>query len=92
MRVEFATIGNGTNIQVSLLEMLGDTEVVTDRFYSAQHQFRLEMEMDEALAAWDSYCFPVLEDLMLSPIIGGSFSHLHPYWEERRKRREAEEG
>ena len=37
MKIEFASIGSGINIQVSLLEMIGETEVINDRFYTCAH-------------------------------------------------------
>jgi hypothetical protein len=89
MKIEFASIGDGTNIQVSLIEMLGDSEVIKDRFYTAQHSFPLcmvkTMNAEEYVQT-----FYDLEEVMSKPIIGGCWSHLHPYWaerEERRKRR-----
>ncbi len=83
MKIEFSTLGEGTNIQVALLEMLGETEVVKDRFYTDAHHLNLG----------GGYCvkaedlFLRLEDILPPPIIGGEWGHLHPYWHEREERR-----
>jgi hypothetical protein len=90
MRIEFSLVGDGTNIQVELIERLNaESEQCVDRFYSQQHHFELRMDFDEPLCAWDSTCFPILEEQLLPPFIGGELAQFHPYWEERKKRRAA---
>lgn len=92
MKIEFASIGDGTNVQVSLMEILGDSEVIRDRFYTAQRKFPFcmvkTMNAEEYVQT-----FYDLEEVMRKPVIGGRWAHLHPYWAERqdiRKRRSEE--
>lgn len=89
MKLEFSLIGDGTNIQVALLEMLGEMEVVRDRFYSIDHQV-IFAAPDDHHSWYVEPAFEYLEERMKPPIIGGNLGHLHPYWAEReavRKRR-----
>lgn len=80
MKIEFSILGDGTNVQVALLETLGETEFIKDRFYTALHRFPLCMPRtgcDYERTFYD------LEDVMDPPKIGGALGHLHPYWAER---------
>ena len=79
MKIEFSTIGDGTNVQVALLEDLGDIEVVKDRFYTKDHHLNLGGGY-----RWRSEdTFFRLEDILQPPIIGGKWADHHPYWHER---------
>lgn len=82
MKIEFSLIGDGTNIQVALLEMLGETEVVRDRFYSSRHNFPFCMVPNSPECDYEE-TFYGLEEVMGPPKIGGELGHLHPYWAER---------
>ena len=83
MKIEFASIGDGTNVQVSLIEHLGAGDptdgTILDRYYTATHHVNLGGGYP--LQARDM--FARLEDFLPKPVIGGSMSHLHPYWKER---------
>ena len=100
MRIEFSTIGDGTNVEVTLFEMLGDAEVVKGRFYSAQHQIAFSDDFgavcrpgwrEPLITPPDNFnvehIFMVAEVIMDKPIIGGQFAAFHPYWHERKERR-----
>lgn len=75
MRIEFATIGDGTNVEVLLID---DTGVVA-RAYTTDHRggihYNVEIQVRE-LFQW-------VQDFWSPPIIGGHYSHLHLYWAER---------
>jgi hypothetical protein len=75
--IEFATIGDGTNVQVTLLEMLGETEVVAREFYTGAHQLNTSgIHMDAR------QLFLKLENHLPPPKIGGQFAAFHPYWKD----------
>jgi hypothetical protein len=82
MKLEFSLLGDGTNVQVALLEMLGETETVKDRFYTATHKFPLCLIPNSPQCEYEE-TFYDLEGVMEPPKIGGSLGHLHPYWHER---------
>ena len=82
MRIEFATIGDGTSVEVRLLEDLGGTEVVSDRIYTADHQGVLHFGVPLSARG----LFRLLEKGCRPPVIGGKFAAYHPYWAERRKK------
>jgi hypothetical protein len=83
VKIEFSTLGDGTNIQVSLIEILGDAEVVNDRFYSSQHFIEKLYLTPRWSMVSCKQVFRDLEGVMQPPIIGGEWGHLHPYWNER---------
>ena len=78
MRIEFSTCGNGTNVEILLLDDLG----VRDRAYSADHTGRFQYGETPINAR---QLFQHIEEFWAKPIIGGRYSVHHPYWEERRK-------
>lgn len=79
MKIEFSIIGDGTNIQVALLEM---GETVKDRFYTATHKFPLCLIPNSPQCEYEQ-TFYDLEEVMGPPKIWGPLGHLHPYWQER---------
>ena len=97
MRIEFSTVGDGTNVQVLLIEDLGQlgaerVEVTTDRIYTADHQGGIWYgeELGQPVSA--RQLFEWVEDSWAPPVIGGRYGKYHPYWterEEKRKQREA---
>jgi hypothetical protein len=89
MKIEFRIVGDGTNIQVSLIETFPMSEgayFVKDSFYTATHKLPLIIFVGGGLH-WEE-AFEKLEDSMEPPIIAGEYAHLHPYWEQRRAVRE----
>ena len=86
MRIEFATIGDGTSVEVRLLEDLGGTEVVSDRIYTADHQVRIHFGVNFGVPLSARGLFRLLEKGCRPPVIGGKFAAYHPYWAERRKK------
>jgi len=83
MKIDFSLIGDGTNIQVSLVEMLGETERVKDRFYTQQHQFQICARPSKPEYMSCEKFFAYMEETAAPPVIGGEYGHLHPYWAER---------
>lgn len=75
MRIEFGTIGNGTNVEVMLIDEKEPGWGIVDRFYTAAHGFDLQID-----APLDREWFFGLEDVLPKPIIGGQFADFHPYW------------
>jgi hypothetical protein len=95
MKIEFAIIGDGTNVQVLLLEDLGflgteHVETPIDRIYTADHQGGLHFGEDRGVPISARDLFEWVESCWAPPVIGGRYAYLHPYWAERaeaRKRR-----
>lgn len=89
MKIEFATIGDGTNVEVRLTEDLGGAEATVDRFYSAQHRLDYYYNRGGGMVRFVNVReeYERLEELMLEPIIGGKLNQLHPYWHERAEKR-----
>ena len=87
MKIEFSTIGDGTNVEVSLLEDLGGTDHTVDRIYTADHQGGLHFDMERGVPCHAQQLFQWVEDSWAKPIIGGRYGHLHPYWYERKEKR-----
>jgi hypothetical protein len=69
------------------VQLLDDEGRIEDRFYTACRKFGFagHAPLD---AKW---FYEFLEEMMPAPIIGGSLSAYHPYWLERKIRREARE-
>jgi hypothetical protein len=85
VKIEFSIVGDGTNIQVSLLEEMGGLERVKDRFYTQEHHIHtLGWFSDPVLFSGVERIFENLEEVLQPPIIAGKWGHLHPYWEQRR--------
>ena len=94
MKIEFGIIGDGTNIQVLLLEELGGSELLRDRFYSRDHQLQICARPSKPEYMSCERFFAYLEETLSAPIIGGKYGAQHPYWQERlekRQRRAAQE-
>ena len=92
MKIEFASIGSGINIQVSLLEMIGETEVINDRFYTCAHGIDIRPRPQLPLQPFNCRdTFYRAEEALPSPIIGGLFPDLHPHWAERAERKRKRE-
>ena len=98
MRIEFSYCGNGTNTEVRLVEDLawadGETlfESTVDRIYSADHAGGFHYPEDRGIPINARQLFQTVEETWAPPIIGGRYSALHPYWEERRQRAKNEAG
>jgi hypothetical protein len=88
MKIEFSTIGDGTNVRIALLEELGGSDTARDSFYTRQHQFTICARPDKPEYMSCEQFFAYLEEVLPFPIIGGKYGHLHPYWVERGKKRE----
>jgi hypothetical protein len=91
VKIEFGVIGDGTNVQVSLLEDLGGVEVVADRLYTADHQGGIHYGEDRKVPISARGLFAWVDGSWADPIIGGRYASAHPYWAEReaaRKRRQ----
>jgi hypothetical protein len=86
MKIEFSYCGNGTNIEVSLIEDLGGTEHTFDKFWTATHRFPFCMVPGSSACDY-AQTFYDMEAVMAPPIIGGHYGHLHPYWAERAEKR-----
>jgi hypothetical protein len=84
MRIEFASIGNGANVEILLLDDFG----VRDRVYSADHTGCFQYGETPINAR---QLFQFIEETWAKPIIGGRYGHLHPYWNEREEKRKARE-
>jgi hypothetical protein len=90
MKIEFKTCGDGTNIEVLLLEDVDGRESVVDRIYTADHQGGLHFGEDRGVPISARDLFEWVESCWAPPVIGGRYAYLHPYWAERaeaRKRR-----
>jgi hypothetical protein len=88
MKIEFRTCGDGTNIEIRLSEDLSGSEVTKDRFYTQQHQFYICAWPTKPKYMSCEKFFAYLEETLPKPTIGGKYSHLHPYWHERKMRNE----
>lgn len=91
MKIEFSTIGDGTNVQVTLLDSPGSWEAVVDRFYTEQHQFQICARPSKPEYMSCEKFFAYLEEVVSKPVIGGKYGYLHPYWHEREEKRKARE-
>ena len=49
MKIEFRTCGDGTNIEVLLVENLGGAEIVVDRIYTADHAGGIHYGQDQGV-------------------------------------------
>ena len=87
MRIEFATCGNGTNVEILLLDDLG----VRDRAYSADHTGRFQYGEDRGIPINARQLFQHVEETWAPPIIGGRYGRFHPYFAEREEKRKARE-
>ena len=87
MKIEFSAIGDGTNIQVTLLEELGSVETVVDHIYTSEHQGGLHFDEEGGVPIDARQIFEWVEDCWKKPAIGGRYSSLHPYWREREEKR-----
>jgi hypothetical protein len=87
MRIEFSTIGDGTNVEVSLIEDLGGTEYVNDRVYTADHRGGLHFGEESRVPISAVDLFEWVEDSWAPPVIGGKYTYAHPYWAERAEKR-----
>ena len=91
MKIEFRSVGDGTNVEVLLLEELGGAEVINDCVYTSDHRGGLHFSENLGVQISARELFEWVEDCWAKPIIGGRYGWLHPYWyerEEKRKRRE----
>lgn len=88
MKIEFALAGNGTNVEVTLLDDVG----TVDRFYTVQHQFQICARPSKPEYMPCKQFFAYLEDTLAPPVIGGQYSASHPYWYERSEKRKARNG
>jgi hypothetical protein len=86
MIIEFSIIGDGTNVEVSLIDNDG---FLVDRIYTADHQGGIHYGDDQKVSISARQLFEWVEDSWAPPVIGGKFGHLHPYWHERAERRKA---
>ena len=89
MKIEFGVIGNGINVEVLLVEDLGDNEVVADRIYTADHQGGIHYGEERGVPISARQIFQWVEESWAKPVIGGRYGHMHPYWAEREAKREA---
>lgn len=84
MKIEFSTIGNDTNVEVRLIDDDGFTE---DCIYTADHQGGIHYGDDQKVPISARQLFEWVANSWAPPVIGGKFSHLHPYWTERAEKR-----
>jgi hypothetical protein len=93
MKIEFAAVGDGTNVEVLLIDCLDagwpPAEAVVDRFYTACHQFQICARPSKPEYMSCKQFFMYLEDVLVPPVIGGRYSALHIYWAERAEKRKA---
>ena len=82
MKIEFASIGDGTNIEVLLIDEIG----TRDSFYSSDRQVGFHWDKVPVHA---KQLFQTLEEGLAPPVIGGRFAKFHPYWREREEKRKA---
>ena len=89
MRIEFRTCGDGTNIEVILIERLGldYSESSVDRIFTADHRGGIWYGDDQPEPVSARQLFEWVEDSWAPPVIGGRFGWLHPYWNERKEAR-----
>jgi hypothetical protein len=87
MKIEFAVVGDGTNVEVRLSEELSGCEVTKDRFYTQQHQLQICARPGKPEYMLCEKFFIYLEEVLPLPVIGGRYAHLHPYWQEREARK-----
>jgi hypothetical protein len=85
MKIEFQTVGNGTNVEVLLIDDFG----VYDRAYSADHQARFHYPEDRGIPINARQLFQHVEETWAPPFIGGRYGRFHPYWAEREEKRKA---
>ena len=83
MRIEFQNCGDGTNVEILLLDDLG----VRDRAYSADHKGGIHYPEDRGIPINARQLFQHIEESWAKPIIGGRYGHLHPYWAAREARK-----
>jgi hypothetical protein len=89
MRIEFTTTtGDGTNVEVLLLEDLGGTEVVADRVWTSDHQGGIWYGEELGVPIRARQLFSWVEESWAKPVIGGKYAEFHPYWQQRREARE----
>ena len=88
MIIEFSIIGDGTNVEVSLID---DDNLPVDRFYTADHKGSIHYDDDRKVPISARQLFEWVEDNCTPPVIGGKYGHLHPYWTERMEKRKARE-
>jgi hypothetical protein len=102
MRIEFSYCGNGTNIEVFLIDQLdagwppaagpgSAAEAVVDRIYSADHAGGIHYPEERGIPINARQLFQWVEDSWAPPIIGGRYSAHHPYWRECEEKRKARE-
>lgn len=83
MRIEFQTIGDGTNIEVLLIDEIEPGLGIVKRFYTCAHGF--ECRITEPITEeW----FVEVYSLCPPPIIGGQFARFHPYWKDHPEQKE----
>lgn len=84
MTIEFSIIGDGTNVEVSLIDNDG---FPVDRVYTADHQGGLHYGEEQGAPIRARDLFEWVETSWAPPVIGGRYAHLHPYWREREEKR-----
>ena len=93
MKIEFSSIGDGTNVQVLLIDRLDagepPAEAVIDRVYTADHQGGIHYGEERGVPISARQIFQWVEESWAKPVIGGRYGHIHPYWAEREAKREA---
>jgi hypothetical protein len=87
MIIEFRTCGDGTNVEVSLIDDLG----VRDRIYTADHAGGIHYGEERGVPIKALQIFQWIEQSWARPIIGGRYSASHLYWAEREEKRKANE-
>ena len=87
MRIEFQTIGDGTNVEVSLIEDIS----TLDRIYTADHKGGLHYGEERGVPIRVADLFEWVEESWAPPIIGGRYGRFHPYWHEREEKRKQRE-
>lgn len=95
MKIEFATVGDGTNVEVLLIECLDagwpPAEAVVDRAYTADHRGGIHYGEERGIPINARQLFQWVEESWAKPIIGGRYAALRPYWTERQEKRKARE-
>ena len=93
MRIEFSYCGNGTNVEVFLIDRLDagepPAEAVVDRIFTADHQARFHYPEDRGIPINARQVFQAVEETWAPPVIGGRYAASHPYWVEREEKRRA---
>jgi hypothetical protein len=87
VRIEFAVIGDGTNVQVSLIDEKEPGWGIVDRFYTASHEMQVTSFKTEDVPFHAKATFEMAEAFLAPPVIGGQFAPFHPYWKEREQAR-----